>query len=253
MQHDVMTSPLRHALVVDDEPGVLEEIVDCLTHAGWVVDSASSAQAALAHLADTPNITVMLSDMRLPGMDGLHLMQTTLANRSESHALEVVFFTGHGSADDAVAAARAGAFDFICKPAPLRQLVDALERAHRSTCARRAAAPQAAQSVEQRRAERSALRHELEQRPDIGDFSAGVPSQLVRLMFTDLRAPLAELSLLQEGLNSPTDLPVAEVVRRLEAVQHAVTQLGTLAANFMQVLTTPQSLHDLLTDTPPAP
>ncbi|MGK7868222.1 response regulator [Falsiroseomonas sp. E2-1-a20] len=120
-------------LLVDDEGEVLAELVANLSRRGLNVLPSESAEAALAVLRRRPEIATLVSDIRMPGMDGLALAEAALRGRAEAQALEVVLITGYASAAQGMAAARIGAFGMLHKPmrgAELARMVqDALARA----------------------------------------------------------------------------------------------------------------------------
>ena len=117
---------------VEDDGDVRESLSQTLELAGFEVCSCSSAEAALTHLRPAfPGIVI--SDVRLPGMDGLALMRHVL---DTDGAVPVILLTGHGDVPMAVRAIREGAYDFIEKPFAVARLVEAarsaaLERASR--------------------------------------------------------------------------------------------------------------------------
>ncbi len=116
---------LPKILVVDDEPEVLAALKEILEFEGYDVDAAESALHAL-QLLDRNEYHVILSDVRMPGMDGMDL----LAKVQESHpSTPVVMISGHGTIDMAVEAVRKGAFDFITKPPDLQRLLIAIRNA----------------------------------------------------------------------------------------------------------------------------
>lgn len=120
-------------LVVDDETAVLEELAAMLGRRGLNVLAAGSAEAALNVLRGRRDIATLVSDIRMPVMDGLALAEAALRGRAEAEALEVVLITGYASAAQGIAASRLGAFGVLQKPmrgADLAQMVqDALARA----------------------------------------------------------------------------------------------------------------------------
>jgi CheY-like chemotaxis protein len=120
-------------LLVDDEVEVLEELAGALGRRGLDVLSAGSAEAALAVLRGRPDVATLVSDIRMPGMDGLALAEAALRARTEAEALEVVLVTGYASSAYGMAAARLGAFGVLQKPmrgADLARMVqEALARA----------------------------------------------------------------------------------------------------------------------------
>ncbi len=112
-------------LFIDDEPAVRAANVQTLELAGFEVQGLESAEAALAAIRDDwPGVVV--SDIRMPGMDGMGLLS---ALRSRDPDLPVILITGHGDVALAVEAMRAGAYDFIEKPFPAERLVDTVRRA----------------------------------------------------------------------------------------------------------------------------
>jgi two-component system, NtrC family, response regulator AtoC len=133
-------------LVVEDEAYVRESLVAILTSRGFHVLPAASVDEAAAALARSP-LDVVLSDLRMPGADGLDLVRRFQA---ESPDLPVVILTGHGTVPSAVACLRAGASDYILKPVEPESLEVVIERAMSSRSLvrevrylRDAAAPQA--------------------------------------------------------------------------------------------------------------
>jgi len=111
-------------LVVDDEPSVLLEISGALKR-HYDVLTAQSAEEAEALLAKE-RIDLLLTDLRLPGKDGLHLLE---AAKAQSPDLPVVIMSGHGTIEEAVRATRMGAADFVEKPFGPDRLNVTVERA----------------------------------------------------------------------------------------------------------------------------
>ncbi|MES1164988.1 MAG: response regulator [Verrucomicrobiota bacterium] len=124
-------SPAARVLVVDDDDGVRTFVADALTDAGHEVTQAADGQAALARLAERA-FHVVVTDLRMPGLDGLGLLG---AIRREHAETEVVVLTAHGSIETAVQAMKDGAFDFLQKPiggpAELRAVVARAVERHR--------------------------------------------------------------------------------------------------------------------------
>lgn len=99
-------------VIVDDDAGLLGAIEQWLTLSGFVARAASSVESALALMEHEPPEAV-LTDLRMPGRDGLDLLAQVLARWPE---VPVVLLTGHGDVPQAVEALKGGAFDFLVKP-----------------------------------------------------------------------------------------------------------------------------------------
>src|SRR5437016_14452408 len=99
-----------------------EALAAGLAPRGFSVRWETSAEAGLA-LLETVEVDVVLSDLNMRGMDGFALCERVVANRPD---LPVVVITAFGSLETAIAAIRAGAYDFITKPVKMDALVVAL-------------------------------------------------------------------------------------------------------------------------------
>ncbi len=105
-------------LVVDDEADIRELLELTLIRMGLGVECAGSVAEALGQLK-AHSFDLCLTDMRLPDGDGLELVRHIGANCAD---LPVAVITAHGSTENAVAALKAGAFDYVSKPLSLEQL-----------------------------------------------------------------------------------------------------------------------------------
>jgi len=108
---DPADAPLR-ILVVDDETIVRESLSAWLRQDGHTVDVAENAKVALALAAKSPH-DIALVDLKMPGMDGLALQTHLSATDPE---LALILMTAYASVESAVAAMKAGAYDYIVKP-----------------------------------------------------------------------------------------------------------------------------------------
>ncbi len=112
-------------LFIDDEPEVRASGAQTLELSGFEVTALASAEEAVEHLGeDWPGVVV--SDVRMPRMDGMALLKRVRAMDAE---LPVVLVTGHGDISMALQAIRDGAYDFLEKPAPPEYLIDVVARA----------------------------------------------------------------------------------------------------------------------------
>jgi two-component system response regulator HydG len=110
---------------VDDDVGMCDLLRVRLGRQGFDTAVFTSAEDALDFL-DQNDADVVVSDLNIPGLDGIALCQALRANRPH---LPVVVITAYGSLDTAVAAIRAGAYDFLTKPFEFEALLLSLERA----------------------------------------------------------------------------------------------------------------------------
>lgn len=115
-------------LFIDDEPHVRMAGQQTLDLAGYAVDCFETADDALrilsAHPGDFPGVIV--SDVRMPGLSGMDFLD---AAQKHDPDLPIVLITGHGDIAMAVAAIRAGAYDFLEKPFSSERLVETVSRA----------------------------------------------------------------------------------------------------------------------------
>ncbi|MGH7822535.1 MAG: sigma-54-dependent transcriptional regulator, partial [Candidatus Binatia bacterium] len=112
-------------LVIDDEKMMQTMLARELPRFGFRVSTAGSGEEGLAR-AGEEEFAVAVVDMLMPGLDGLGTLERL---RQESPGTEVVLLTGHGTIEGAVAAMRAGAYDFLTKPVRLAELSAVLTRA----------------------------------------------------------------------------------------------------------------------------
>jgi DNA-binding NtrC family response regulator len=120
-----MTTHKGRVLIVDDEPNARTALVELLADEGYQTESASDGQKALA-LMETFEPEVVLTDLKMPGLDGIGLLQK--GRRVAPHAAFVVM-TAFASIDTAVEAIKLGAETYLTKPLDLKALSALVERA----------------------------------------------------------------------------------------------------------------------------
>jgi DNA-binding NtrC family response regulator len=147
--------PAGRILVVEDEDKLRRVVQLHLESAGYEVDGAPTAEQALplATLAD-----LLITDMRLPGMDGLQFIEE-LQSRGISAA--VIVITAHGSVETAVHAMKLGAADFLQKPFSLDHLTTLVQKV---------------MAVQSLRSENQRMREELDQRYQFGNIVGRSPA-----------------------------------------------------------------------------
>jgi DNA-binding NtrC family response regulator len=120
-----MTPTPGRLLIVDDETELMRALAEPLQGHGYAVTGVTSAAEALAALADG-GFDLLLSDLMMPGMDGIQLLRRALEIDPN---LVGVIMTGHGTVPTAVEAMKLGAFDYVLKPFKLQALLPVLARA----------------------------------------------------------------------------------------------------------------------------
>jgi two-component system response regulator AtoC len=114
----------QRILVVDDDPDHLSVVSAILEESGYQVERAADAEQALSRVhAFDP--ALVLTDLRLPGMDGVQLLERVREGMDE---VEVIVMTGHEDMTSAIRAMRAGAFDYVVKPIEVETLQELVSR-----------------------------------------------------------------------------------------------------------------------------
>ncbi len=120
-----MPDSLKHLLLVEDETPLRQAIAEQLNDRGYRVRQAESGEAALACLAEFA-FDIIVTDLRLPGIDGSAVIEAAVARYP--HIIAIVV-TGFGTVKDAVEAIKRGARDFVSKPFQIDELLHVLESA----------------------------------------------------------------------------------------------------------------------------
>jgi DNA-binding NtrC family response regulator len=115
---------MNQVLVVDDEAAMRAALEANFRRQGWKVTTASGASEALVRFRSAP-CPLVITDMRMPDGDGLHVMQGVRALAPET---AVIFLTAFANVPEAVHAMRAGACDYLVKPISFEQLKEAATR-----------------------------------------------------------------------------------------------------------------------------
>jgi DNA-binding NtrC family response regulator len=112
-------------LLVDDEQDVRKSLAGFLSKLGHRVTGAANGLEGLREFHSQP-FDLVITDIRMPGMDGLELLQRI--KEIERSPVDMIIITGHGDMDNAVKALKYGAFDYLQKPVNVRELAITIER-----------------------------------------------------------------------------------------------------------------------------
>ena len=104
---------MKKILVVDDESNMLLVLEAMLKKEGYQVATASDGLEALDVLRDDDDVAVVVTDLKMPNLDGLGLLAEVVKNYP---SIPVIIITAHGTVETAVGALKKGAFDYITKP-----------------------------------------------------------------------------------------------------------------------------------------
>src|SRR4029450_298492 len=120
-----MAESSKHLLLVEDEASLRSAIAEHLADRGFQVEQADTGEAAVTRLADFA-FDIIVTDLRLPGIDGSAVVEAAVARYSDIIAIVV---TGYGTVKDAVEAIKRGAWDFVSKPFQIDELLHVLDSA----------------------------------------------------------------------------------------------------------------------------
>jgi CheY-like chemotaxis protein/DNA-binding MarR family transcriptional regulator len=115
-------------LVVDDDTAILEQLAECFSVSGIASSVETSALVALQRIAQGLRPAVVLTDLRMPELDGLHFAERLNQLPRESRP-EIVFMSGHADMKDAIEAIRLGARDLLVKPIDRDKILRSVESA----------------------------------------------------------------------------------------------------------------------------
>ena len=120
-------------LLVDDEATLLKALSETFSSDGYNVFIASTAEEALGFV-QTKNIDVVISDIKMPGMDGIEFLKRAKGIKEE---IEIILYTAYGSFETATQALRYRAFDYITKPFQIEEVKSLVKEAVKSVRGKR--------------------------------------------------------------------------------------------------------------------
>ncbi len=195
-------------LVVEDEEKLRRVIQLHLESAGFEVDGAASAEQAmpLVGLAD-----LILTDLRLPGMDGLHFIQQLQARGSQA---AIIVMTAHGSVEAAVEAMKLGAADFLQKPFSLEHLTTTVQKV---------------MAVQSLRAENQRMREELDRRYQFDNIIGRSPAMREIFHTVERVAPTRATVLLAGESGVGKDMIARAIHQHSPRKNHAFVKINCTA------------------------
>jgi len=116
-------------LIVDDDPMAVDEISMYLRNKGFTCKTAFDGISAFDIIVQTPEISLVVTDIRMPSLSGIQMVQQIREEFGPERHLEVIIMTGHGGRTEAIEALQAGAIDFIAKPVSLKHLLHSAYKA----------------------------------------------------------------------------------------------------------------------------
>jgi two-component system response regulator FlrC len=117
-------------LIVDDEVQIREGLASSLVNLGFEVTQAGTGEEALAIVKSSPDLRYLVTDYRMPGMDGLELLKESKRIVPD---LSVVMITAYGSVNHAIEAIQSGADNYLCKPFSFKDLEKVLVKTEKES------------------------------------------------------------------------------------------------------------------------
>nr|WP_316044677.1 response regulator transcription factor [Pseudomonas sp. Marseille-Q5117] len=115
-------------LVVDDQPLIVEELCEFLESSGYRCVPCDSSLEAIELFRADPGIGLVLSDLHMPDMDGIELIQALQRLAGKQRVFEAIMLTGRADKQDVIKALRAGIADYYQKPIDLAELLEGVQR-----------------------------------------------------------------------------------------------------------------------------
>lgn len=198
-------------LIVDDEENLRTSLFQAFRMEGYEVTGAADAQEALA-LIQGANFDVLLSDLMMPGLDGLALLEKARVLMPEA---VIILMTGQATVESAIRALKGGAYDYILKPFKLEEIFHVVGR-----------------GLEQQRLRRENLAlAEINRRlTEIDQIKSDLLSAITHEFRTPLTIIYGWMDLLLSGQFGAVSAGLREGV---EAIGHAARRLGRLIANLL--------------------
>ncbi|HEX6484977.1 MAG TPA: hybrid sensor histidine kinase/response regulator [Ktedonobacteraceae bacterium] len=218
-----------YVLIVDDDPALLQALPQTLylRIAGIKVDTCDSALEALKQIQEH-DYDAIVSDIKMPGMDGLALLTQIKELRPDTPTLLI---TGHGEHEIAVRALRGGAYDYIQKPIDREYCISALRRAIQTYQLKRRVAEQQlalelhALSLEQKVQERTM---ELAQ-------ASAAKDEFLNVVSHELKTPLSSMKGMVQLLHRQFEREGSDKMRNLQLIERSIRRMEMLVKDLLDI------------------
>jgi signal transduction histidine kinase len=218
-----------YILIVDDDTALLQALPQALyiRMPGSRVDTCDSALAAL-DLIKTHDYDVIVSDIKMPGMDGLVLLARIQELRP---ATPTLLITGHGDHNLAIQALRGGAYDFIQKPIDRDYFVAALLRATQTRQLRR----QVEQQQQELELHAKSLEHMVQERTKELIEANAVKDEFIGMASHELKTPLSSLKGMTQLLHRRLARANSPEVSSLVSMENSIRRMEVLVNDLLNV------------------
>ena len=221
----MMNAP--HILIVDDDLALLQALPQALSLriSGIQVDTCDSALEALKQIRAC-DYDAIVSDIKMPGMDGLALLRKIQEYRPETPTLLI---TGHGEHDLAVQALRGGAYDFIQKPIDRDYFIAALLRAIQTRQLRR-------KVLEQQRAlelHARSLEEQVQQRTRELVEANAAKDEFLSIASHELKTPLSSLKAMTQLLRRQHERTDSNMTAKLKNMERSIRRMEVLVNDLL--------------------
>jgi two-component system, sensor histidine kinase and response regulator len=218
-----------YVLIVDDDPALLQALPQTLRLriAGVRVDTCDSALEALKQIQEH-DYDAIVSDIKMPGMDGLALLNKIKELRPETPTLLI---TGHGEHELAIQALRGGAYDYIQKPIDREYCISALRRAIQTHQLQR-------QVVEQQLAlelHALSLEQKVQERTMELARASAAKDEFLNVVSHELKTPLSSMKGMVQLLLRQFEREGTDKTRNLQLIERSIRRMEMLVKDLLDI------------------
>ncbi len=218
-----------YVLIVDDDPALLQALPQTLhlRIPGIKVDTCDSALEALKQIQEH-DYDAIVSDIKMPGMDGLALLTKIKELRPETPTLLI---TGHGEHEIAIHSLRGGAYDYIQKPIDREYCVSALCRAIQTRQLQR-------QVIEQQRAlelHALSLEQKVQERTIELARASAAKDEFLNVVSHELKTPLSSMKGMAQLLHRQLERERSDKLRNLQLIERSIRRMEMLVKDLLDI------------------